>query len=94
MGGLVRAENSDTVTKLPVLGDIPLVGSAFRHKDKSTVDRELIIFITPHIVGDKTFTDSTASNINNQLIREQDLPQERLKEIEKSLSVLEKKNYN
>jgi len=51
IGGLLRRDLIETVTKLPILGDIPILGAAFRHKDKSK-DREgeLLVFITPHII--------------------------------------------
>jgi general secretion pathway protein D len=53
IGGLIRNEFSQTITKLPLLGDLPLVGAFFRHKDKDKDrERELLIFITPHIVRD------------------------------------------
>ncbi len=52
LGGLMRTDYSNTITKLPILGDIPLIGGAFRHKDKDSKERELIIFITPHIITD------------------------------------------
>ncbi|MBI3314347.1 MAG: hypothetical protein HYZ86_00175 [Candidatus Omnitrophica bacterium] len=52
IGGLLRIDNSNTITKLPILGDIPFLGMAFRHKDKSSTERELIIFITPHIMDE------------------------------------------
>ncbi len=53
IGGLLRDESQKTITKLPFLGDLPLVGAAFRHKDKTVSERELIIFITPYILDDK-----------------------------------------
>jgi len=51
IGGLIRHDRSETVTKLPILGDIPLIGAMFRHKnmDKNR-ERELLVFITPHII--------------------------------------------
>jgi len=52
IGGLLRTDDSNTITKLPILGDIPFLGMAFRHKDKSSTERELIIFMTPHIVDE------------------------------------------
>jgi type II secretory pathway component GspD/PulD (secretin) len=53
VGGLIRNELSQTLKKLPILGDIPLVGALFRHKDKTKdKERELLVFITPHIVKD------------------------------------------
>jgi type IV pilus assembly protein PilQ len=52
IGGLLRTDDSNTVTKIPILGDLPLVGMAFRHKNKAGSKRELIIFLTPHILQD------------------------------------------
>jgi type IV pilus assembly protein PilQ len=53
IGGLIRHDTSETVTKLPFFGDIPLVGALFRHKDKDRDrERELLVFITPHIIKD------------------------------------------
>jgi len=57
IGGLMREQDSKTVTKVPFLGDLPLIGSAFRSKNESKNERELVIFITPHIIDD---TDQTA----------------------------------
>ena len=55
IGGLIRNEFSQVSTKLPILGDLPFVGGLFRHKggtsDKNK-ERELLIFITPHILKD------------------------------------------
>jgi len=56
VGGLIRNEKTEVITKLPILGDLPIIGALFRHKggnnDKDKT-RELIIFITPHIIKDK-----------------------------------------
>ncbi len=52
LGGLIKTAKSTTITKLPILGDIPFIGSAFRHKSDSSLDRELIIFLTPHILSE------------------------------------------
>jgi len=52
IGGLIRNDKSETITKLPILGDIPLVGAMFRHKNKDKdKERELLVFITPRIVN-------------------------------------------
>lgn len=53
LGGLIRREISETITKLPLLGDIPFLGNLFKHKYKDKdEERELLVFITPHIVKD------------------------------------------
>jgi type II secretory pathway component GspD/PulD (secretin) len=65
MGGLIRNEFSETETKLPFLGDIPLMGSFFRHKNKSRDrERELLVFITPHIIRDNNIALAQAGKIN------------------------------
>jgi type IV pilus assembly protein PilQ len=52
IGGLMTTQNNNTVSKLPFLGDLPLIGQAFRSKNKTKSERELIIFLTPHIIDD------------------------------------------
>lgn len=60
LGGLLRTDYTNTTTKIPILGDIPFIGGAFRHKDKSGSERELIIFITPHIVREESLAKSAS----------------------------------
>lgn len=55
MGGLVRDDIRHGRTKVPVLGDLPGLGYAFRSRNKSRDKRNLIIFITPTIVTDEDF---------------------------------------
>ena len=50
IGGLMQNTKTETVTKIPLLGDIPLVGNLFKRTQKSDAKSELIIFLTPHIV--------------------------------------------
>lgn len=52
IGGLIKSKHAHGVKKVPFFGDLPIVGSAFRYKTKDDIDRELVIFITPHIVKD------------------------------------------
>ncbi|HZN63313.1 MAG TPA: secretin N-terminal domain-containing protein, partial [Planctomycetota bacterium] len=47
IGGLIRESETDTVTKVPILGDIPLIGFFFSNTIKERVQRELMIFLTP-----------------------------------------------
>ncbi len=55
LGGLIHQDKSVAIKKLPILGDIPLVGALFRHRSQTKdIERELIVFITPRIVRDKT----------------------------------------
>jgi type II secretory pathway component GspD/PulD (secretin) len=73
IGGLLREDINKKVTKLPFIGDIPFIGSAFRHRDESVTERELVIFITPHIISK---TPGSQNNVaqSRPLTREQDAP--------------------
>ncbi|MCB9366880.1 MAG: hypothetical protein H6506_05070 [Calditrichaeota bacterium] len=51
IGGLLGVESSKTEHRFPFLGDIPFIGSLFRHKTTSTRKTDLIIQVTPHIIG-------------------------------------------
>jgi type II secretory pathway component GspD/PulD (secretin) len=55
MGGLISDELLNSNTKVPMLGDIPILGYAFRKDSKSRNRANLIIFITPTIVQDNDF---------------------------------------
>jgi general secretion pathway protein D len=49
IGGMIRDSVDDTVSKIPILGDIPLLGFLFSHTSKHTIKRELMIFLTPYV---------------------------------------------
>ena len=51
IGGLMQSKKLDSQTKVPILGDIPLLGLLFKHKVSSNGKTELMIFMTPHIVN-------------------------------------------
>lgn len=50
IGGLIRQNENEFITGVPLLKDLPLLGSLFRSSSTSTEERELIIFVTPRIV--------------------------------------------
>jgi general secretion pathway protein D len=52
IGGLMQTQKNTTENKIPLLGDIPILGYAFKYKTSSSAKTELIIFLTPHIVRD------------------------------------------
>ena len=51
IGGLIRETETNTENKIPLLGDIPLLGYLFKRVQKSKVRTELTIFITAKIVN-------------------------------------------
>lgn len=52
LGGIYEQDQQSTVTKVPLLGDIPYLGALFRQKSIDNQARELLIFITPKIVAE------------------------------------------
>ena len=50
IGGLIQDTQSDEVYKVPLLGDIPLIGVLFRKKSVSRSRKELLIFVTPTVI--------------------------------------------
>jgi len=54
IGGIFTQDEQNRVSKVPLLGDIPFVGALFRSTEKSTRKTELLVFITPKIVTDRS----------------------------------------
>lgn len=54
IGGLINSEDAKIVSKIPLLGDLPIIGRFFRHTSNTRDKRELIILITPTLVADDT----------------------------------------
>ena len=67
LGGLIQKTRNVAVTKVPVLGDLPVLGAAFRGKDDVANRTELIIILTPHVVRDlgeaRRITDEYRRNL-------------------------------
>jgi len=51
IGGLMKDELSNSKSKVPVLGDLPLIGKAFSNEDRKVIKNEIIVFLTPHIIN-------------------------------------------
>jgi len=51
IGGLIQTTTSDTERKVPMLGDLPLLGNFFKGTSKIKKRKELVLFLTPHVVG-------------------------------------------
>ena len=54
IGGLISTTQNETETKIPILGDIPVLGILFRGKSKQSRKTNMLIFLTPHIIDDPT----------------------------------------
>ncbi|WP_239482812.1 type II and III secretion system protein family protein [Paraburkholderia sp. C35] len=51
IGGLIDRETASNVSKVPVLGDLPILGAFFKQLNYSQSDKELLIIVSPHLVS-------------------------------------------
>lgn len=58
LGGLIKEEEMEKMSKVPVLGNLPVLGKLFQKKNTRREKRELIIFLTPEIIGEKKVVSS------------------------------------
>jgi type IV pilus assembly protein PilQ len=54
IGGIFTQDDQETVSKVPLLGDIPFLGNLFKNRIKSSEKKELLIFITPKVISDRS----------------------------------------
>jgi type II secretory pathway component GspD/PulD (secretin) len=57
IAGLITDKISESTRKVPLLGDIPLLGNIFRQTVQDKTKSELVIFLTPFILNDKSVED-------------------------------------
>ncbi len=53
IGGLMRDDKETIITKVPLLGDIPLIGGLFRFSKDTNLKTNLLLFITPHVLAEQ-----------------------------------------
>ncbi|MGP1347528.1 MAG: type II secretion system protein GspD [Phycisphaerales bacterium] len=61
LGGIIREEKRDGVSKIPIVGDLPVIGEAFRSRDLTAARTELFITITPMIINTPSDADVVGS---------------------------------
>ncbi len=54
IGGIFLEDERDSVVKVPYLGDVPVLGNLFRTKTRQSAKSELMVFLTPKVVTDRT----------------------------------------
>lgn len=77
IGGLLNSEDAKTVTKIPLLGDIPIIGQFFRHTSTSKEKREMLILLVPSIVDEYTpvsTTEKMAGVLNKSKLEQEAMP--------------------
>lgn len=53
IGGIFEMEETNQENKIPVLGDVPVVGNLFKSRTKESTKREMLVFITPKVISDR-----------------------------------------
>ncbi len=71
LGGLMKDIKSNTEKKIPILGDIPILGWLFRSTEKEIKKTEIIVFITPHILTSENREDMSRKEIEGVMERSQ-----------------------
>ena len=89
LGGLIDRSEEQVQQKVPVLGDIPLVGRMFQNTETNDSASELIVFISPRVLEE--VTDAQLAAVQTPLLgpREQE-SSERQEAIERQLDTLER----
>ncbi|MDI9450830.1 MAG: BON domain-containing protein [Limnochordia bacterium] len=57
ISGLIQRQESTEIKKIPILGDLPILGTLFRSKEYQDKQTELVIFVTPWIIGEEVSKD-------------------------------------
>jgi len=78
LGGLISEEVQESINKVPLLGDIPLLGRLFRSSAKSVQRRNLMIFLRPTILRDSLTTKDLSEEKFNLIKAKQILKEEEL----------------
>ena len=80
LGGLIKNTESESHNKIPLLGDIPLLGALFRTNTKSIQKTNLIVYVTPHIIKKEAHLDLDSA-LQNMDINSADFLERKAREI-------------
>jgi len=78
IGGLKKQDKIQETNKIPLLGDLPLLGALFRFEGESTVNSELVVFITPRVIEQPTLSDEEQRYLADSVYVSPSLPETRL----------------
>jgi pilus assembly protein CpaC len=67
IGGLISSEMTKDVKKLPLLGDLPIIGNLFKSTSFSKNETELLIFITPTIVDTTEYVPQATKEMQDEI---------------------------
>ena len=72
IGGLIQDNVTDSLEKVPGLGDLPLIGGLFKYNTRSRSKTNLMVFLRPTVVREAQGTDTMTSDRYNYIVGEQD----------------------
>jgi general secretion pathway protein D len=70
MGGIIFQNDQKTLDKVPLLGDIPIVGAVFSHSSTALTNSELLVFITPYVFDEKMRLAMPAEKNHQELMED------------------------
>ena len=73
LGGLIDEDNQEVISKVPVLGSIPLLGRLFQSSSTSTSTKNLMVFLKPTILNDSDITNQISLEKYNYFKAEQEI---------------------
>jgi type II secretion system protein D len=79
LGGILFQKDSTVIAKVPLFGDLPLIGGLFRHNKLQQINSELLVFITPHVI------DESAENIPEATKEKIEQPKKKLEDVKEHL---------
>jgi general secretion pathway protein D len=87
LGGLIQTSTNETITRVPILGDIPVVGKLFQQKNLTQQKKNLMVFIKPSIVHNSDETMAISYSKYSETRRAQANHKEVLENLETNISV-------
>jgi general secretion pathway protein D len=73
LGGFIRESEDFQRDRIPIIGQIPVMGALFGSTTKSKVRSELIILITPHVLGNRADADQATQELKSKVQKIQEL---------------------
>ncbi|MBB4657625.1 type II secretion system secretin GspD [Parvularcula dongshanensis] len=89
IGGLIGNNRSNNESKVPILGDIPLLGNLFKGQTREQTDRTLMIFIRPTIIRDPLTADAVTARKYDYAAQEQNRADRRRRDSTSRIEMLE-----
>ena len=88
LGGMLFQEDSNIERKMPLLGDLPVLGGLFRHNEIVKANTEMLVFVTPYVIDEDP--SKMLPETREQLQQERQRLQRVMKELQASISGKEK----